>query len=572
MPSIWAFIGFFIFAVVGAYFYYRALSEIRGIQREEDLRAFRDDELVESLRPIAAVAFRRSIALAAGEELNFTVLPDGSSRLDRVCIPVRLSRTLPEDARRVFHGHQLFAIADALAEGEIYPERAMTWPSAEGFEKRLLEEWPGYRTRLERVHQLESGDRVLYPELTVRVLTEAEPIENQSAQKAAEDSEISGSESTAREQMRRERTEEDRGLHIERAEAEEEKTRRWAGERRDEMASSGDEDPPPGPMDLVRTRTPVLHAVKTESMPAKQKIGEGGIRYDEWDAGRGGYRRRYCRVFTERPNTDGDVRSNRVLETLASRRQVVREVIRLFDSLRPIPRRVGRQPDGDSIDLDAFVDQSVQMRLGGSMSENLYEQHIRQLRSVAVTLLIDVSASTEQWLGQRRAFEIGMESAALFAMGERVLGDDVEILGFSGSGPGNVRIVEFKRFDEPWTDEVFARLDACEPQSFTRLGAALRHATASLKERACEHKLLLILSDARPQDEDGYEGSYALADTRRALDEARRAGIVPYCLTLDRDVGPQLNLLFRQHHTIHLNPETLPLKLPQVFAALTRLD
>ncbi|MCB0221379.1 MAG: hypothetical protein KDH09_16905, partial [Chrysiogenetes bacterium] len=526
----------------------------------------------ETLRPIAAVAFRRSVALAAGDELNFTTLPDGTSRLDRVCLPVRLSRALPIEARSVFHGHQLLAIAEALSYSPAYPDKALAWPEAAELEGRILAEWPGYRSRLARAKSFEDGDRLLYPALTVRLLTEAEPVESEDVKSSGQGEEITGSESTAREQNRLNRTEDDRGLRIERAESEEEMTRRWAGEKRDEMASSGEEEPPPGPMDLVRTRTPVLHAVKTESTPALSSPGEGGIRYDEWDAGQGSYRRRYCQVFPETPRTHGDARSNRVLEGLATRRQVVREVIRLFDSLRPIPRRVGRQPDGDSIDLDAFVDQSVQMRLGGSMSENLYEQHIRMDRSVAVTLLIDVSASTEQWLGHRRAFEIGMESAALFAMGQRVLGDEVEILGFSGSGPGNVRIVEFKRFEEQWTDEVFARMDACEPQAFTRLGAALRHASAALQKRACQHKLLLILSDARPQDEDGYEGSYALADTRRALDEARRAGIIPYCLTLDREVGPQLKLLFRQHHAIHLNPETLPLKLPQVFAALTRHD
>ncbi len=79
-----------------------------------------------------------------------------------------------------------------------------------------------------------------------------------------------------------------------------------------------------------------------------------------------------------------------------------------------------------------------------------------------------------------------------------------------------------KLFDEPWSGEVIERLNHARPQAFTRIGPAVRHAAAGLSKRKVRHKLLLVLSDAEPQDEDGYEGQYtawpihAAPSTRRA--------------------------------------------------------
>ncbi len=100
----------------------------------------------------------------------------------------------------------------------------------------------------------------------------------------------------------------------------------------------------------------------------------------------------------------------------------------------------------------------------------------------------------------------------------------------------------------------------------------MRHASASPSKRKARHKLLLVLSDAEPQDEDGYEGQYGPVDRRRSLDEARKAGVRPYCLAIDPHMAPKLRLLFQSHFSIHRDPGTLPLKLPRIFVHLTQVN
>ena len=78
------------------------------------------------------------------------------------------------------------------------------------------------------------------------------------------------------------------------------------------------------------------------------------------------------------------------------------------------------------------------------------------------------------------------------------------------------------------------RLAALEPANATRLGAAIRHATAELAERPESHRLLLVLSDGRPNDQEGYiDQDYAVEDSRRAVAEARLSGVTAYCITID---------------------------------------
>jgi len=577
VPSIWAMIAFFLLAFVGAYFYYRELAEIAGRRREADQQAFDDDELLVDLRPVTAVAFGRSLPLASGADITAVRGPDGSLRIERLALPLTSSRGLSFERRRAFHTHQILSLAQAFRHRPPSSPGEYRWPDPSWIEECLVAEWPGYLQRLTHVRDLAAKNRALYPAHFVRELPVA--VEPPGADPQAEAgtgrraTDVGREDAPVREQQRKKRTAADRGIQIRRVEAEEGESRPWQGEKRDEEAAGADEELPAGGMDLVRSDSPVFRVLRSQSRPA-ERGGEGSGRfcYDEWDFVQGRYRRRYCQVTAEVPGVPAGPEGGRPFEHLTSKRQVVREVIRLFDALRPIPQRRGRQPDGDAIDIDAFVDESVQMRRGGSVNENVYERHLRTQRSVAVTVLVDLSASTERWVGRRRAFEIGMETVWLFCLGQQALGDDVEVLGFSGTGPRGVRVANFKLFDEAWSDQVLGRLHQARPQAFTRIGAAVRHASASLSRRNTQHKLLLVLSDAEPQDEDGYEGQYGLADTRRALDEARKAGIRPYCLAIDPRLAPKLRHLFQSHFSIHLDPESLPLKLPRIFFHLTQAN
>jgi len=94
------------------------------------------------------------------------------------------------------------------------------------------------------------------------------------------------------------------------------------------------------------------------------------------------------------------------------------------------------------------------------------------------------------------------------------------------------------------------------------MGAAIRHATAGLGRTHAGHRLLLILSDGKPNDRDHYVGAFAIEDARQAIAEARAAGVHPFCLTVDRKGSSYLTRIFGPAgHVVLRHPDQLPLAL-----------
>ncbi len=86
-----------------------------------------------------------------------------------------------------------------------------------------------------------------------------------------------------------------------------------------------------------------------------------------------------------------------------------------------------------------------------------------------------------------------------------------------------------------------------------------------------EHRLLLLLSDGKPNDADHYEGRYGVEDTRQAVLEAQKMGIIPFCITIDREAADYLPYMFGANgYTLIREPEHLPTRLPQLYRQLTQ--
>ena len=150
-------------------------------------------------------------------------------------------------------------------------------------------------------------------------------------------------------------------------------------------------------------------------------------------------------------------------------------------------------------------------------------------------------------------------------------GDAFEILGFSSVRRQHVRIQHLKGFDEAWTGAARARVGAIKPGYYTRMGAALRHATARLLQRGEHQCLLIILTDGKPNDLDVYEGRYGLEDTRHAVREARALGLTPFCITIDAKAHDYLPHLFgSQGYALVHRPQDLVRRLASAYAGLTR--
>ena len=255
-------------------------------------------------------------------------------------------------------------------------------------------------------------------------------------------------------------------------------------------------------------------------------------RYPEWDA--------YAKSFHPEgtivraaPPAAGS--SDWARESASEHVVLIRQVRERFGQLRAQRLRLRRQPNGDEIDLDACVTAFSDRAAGRSPDDRFYATVRMTRRELAIFLLVDASASTSARIdADHRVIDVERLSAFVAAEAFDALGDAWAIAAFSSSGRADVRVAEVKGFGERNTALTGSRLAALEPSNATRLGAALRHATAELAERPESHRLLLVLSDGRPNDRDGYiDEDYAVEDSRRAVAEARLSGVTCYCITID---------------------------------------
>jgi nitric oxide reductase NorD protein len=290
--------------------------------------------------------------------------------------------------------------------------------------------------------------------------------------------------------------------------------------------------------------------------------GEGVHALKEWDHRRQGYRKRWA-LLRECVSAPGDLRFAE--ETLARYGGMVRQIKRKFERIRLEQKLLRRQKEGDEVDLDAAVEAYNDRRAGISPSEGLYLLRSRRERNIATAFLIDLSGSTSGWIND-------MERAALLILSEamQVLRDRFAIYGFSGRTRKRCELFRIKGFDEPYGDAVKRRIANLRALEYTRLGPPIRYLTDRLNEVEARTRLLITLSDGKPDDYDGYSGDYGIEDTRQALIEAKRSGIRPFCITIDKAEHSYLAHMYGPANYIFIDELTkLPLRLPEIYRKLT---
>lgn len=249
---------------------------------------------------------------------------------------------------------------------------------------------------------------------------------------------------------------------------------------------------------------------------------------------------------------------------------------RLRDQFQAIaPARVWHraQMDGQDIDLDAYIRYATDRAAGHQVAaENLYRDMRSGARDLACLLLADLSLSTDAYVNDHyRIIDVIRDSLYLFAECLNATGDRFSMLGFSTRRRDPIRIHSIKGFDESYSANVRGRIEAIKPGYYTRLGAGIRHASQQLSTEGNGRRLLLILTDGKPNDLDQYEGRYGIEDTRQAVLEARQLGLQPFCVTIDKKGNDYLPHIFGTGAYIVIkDPEQLPRELPQLYALLTR--
>jgi nitric oxide reductase NorD protein len=304
-------------------------------------------------------------------------------------------------------------------------------------------------------------------------------------------------------------------------------------------------------------------AAGVEAAEDPGEIAEPAHIYDEWDYQRRHYRRNWCHV-REQDVAPGDLELVKTIARKYAGR--IAQLKRTFEMMRVDERVLKRQSDGDGLDFDALIDAYADMRHGAEVPSLVYTRRRRAERDLAVMFMIDMSGSTKGWINDAEREALVMLCEALEALGDRYA-----IYGFSGVTRKSCQVFRIKSFDEPYGDTVRGRIAGIEPQDYTRMGAAIRHLTALLTKVDARTRLLVTLSDGRPDDfSDNYRGEYGIEDTRQALTEAHRAGIKPFCITIDCEANDYLPRMYGAVRWALVDDVAkLPVKVAEIYARLT---
>ena len=308
----------------------------------------------------------------------------------------------------------------------------------------------------------------------------------------------------------------------------------------------------------------------------------GGLRafeYDEWDYQIRDYRPRWCQL--EELVLAGDA-GEFFQQTLERYADLLPEVRRQFQRIRPERlQKIRRLEDGEDFDLNAVVEARIEQRARRTPSSRLYVARRREERDVATLFLLDMSASTDESVGPaeaggakrrrpRRIIDVTKEALVIMAEALEELGDGYAIYGFSGQGRRNVEFYPVKHFHEGLTPAARGRIGGIEPRRSTRMGTALRHAITKLAGLPARSRHILLLSDGFPQDfdygQDRRSNTYGIQDTMMALQECQAAGIMPFCITVDKTGHDYLREMCERSRYLVIDDVTsLPTELPKIY-------
>jgi nitric oxide reductase NorD protein len=319
---------------------------------------------------------------------------------------------------------------------------------------------------------------------------------------------------------------------------------------------------------LVASPTPAREVLLSDDSPqgrvklprSPQGASGAALCYPEWDYRSGAYHPHGASVHVVPCELGAQ---SWVEQTLDRHRGMLQQIRQKFELLRATRSRLRKQLDGDEIDLEAYLESTADFRAGLPRAQRLYQTQRRIQRDLALVLLIDVSGSTDSWVAaHRRIIDVEREALLLVCVALEGLGQPYAVQAFSGEGPERVLVRSVKDFNEAFSITVGQRIAGLEPEQYTRVGAAVRHATALLMQQPARHRLLVLLSDGKPNDVDQYNGRYGVEDFKRAVTEAKLQGLNPFCLTIDRQAASYLPFVLGPGHYAQLTrPELLPMAL-----------
>jgi len=292
--------------------------------------------------------------------------------------------------------------------------------------------------------------------------------------------------------------------------------------------------------------------------------------YPEWDYNTKSYRPDWVSLYESLHPAGDPAEIDRLLEKHSA---LAKRLKQILDMLKPQHYvRIRYQEEGSELDLDVAIRSLIDYKSGATPDPRINMSHKHDGRDIAVTLLLDLSASLNDVpAGSTQSLlELSQEAVSLLAWAIDKLGDKFSIGGFFSNTRHDVKYLHLKGFSERWDDNVKARIAKMEAGFSTRMGAAMRHAGHYLSKQKADKKLLLILTDGEPADIDVHDEKLLIKDAHKAKTELDMDGIYTHCISLDPNADEYVSDIFDNHYTVIDNVNRLPEKLPQLFLSLTK--
>jgi nitric oxide reductase NorD protein len=287
-------------------------------------------------------------------------------------------------------------------------------------------------------------------------------------------------------------------------------------------------------------------APRARDAPAGERCAEAPLarlQYPEWDRLVGDYRSAWCTVLEGRP-----ARADPALlqAALAQHGALLQRLDKVLGAGRWCERvKLRAQWRGDDLDVDAAVRAAIERRSRHPPGEKVHQRFDRHERDVSVLVLLDSSTSTADPVASGGSvLDLARVAAMLTKLALNRVGDACAIDAFCSNGRHDLRYELALDFGESLGAGAIALLAGLRSRLSTRMGAALRHATARLAAQVQRRKLLLFITDGEPHDVDIHDRRYLVEDARRAVLEAGRRGIVVFCVTLDPAADSSVRHIF----------------------------
>ncbi|MFV8270054.1 nitric oxide reductase activation protein NorD [Flavobacterium sp. GT2N3] len=304
--------------------------------------------------------------------------------------------------------------------------------------------------------------------------------------------------------------------------------------------------------------------IENTSISESAEIDAKGLHltYNEWDFSKRIYKENFCKVY---PKLQQKTDPNYYKKTITKNASTLLGLRKMLTNVNNRMQQQKRQAQGDEFDIDAITDLYIDVHSKRTPSENVYISNRKKEKDLSILILLDISLSSDGYAAGNRVIDVEKEVSILFGEILNEFNIDFSIDSFYSKTRNFSTYLTVKDFDENW-NVAKHKIGAIEPNGYTRIGAALRHAGARLDKRNTKNKWVILISDGKPNDYDKYEGKYGIKDVKQALRELNNRNINSYALAIETQAKYYLPQMFGQnHYQILTTPVELLRSLVQLY-------